>query len=241
MLETDRHRATAGREAPSQMSSENFVTDTSHLALRKRGRPPIGRKAMSDAERMRRYRQRLKIMREPTWSTPPHVTAAVLQAFNSECFCLDPASPVPPVIPCERWFTVKDDGLRQSWLGDLVWCNPPYGPGHLQKWILKGIAEHEAGRARKLVLLIPARMETAGMRQLRKLGAAMFVLAKRLRFGGTTETAPWASLVAVLGASIAELAALERLLPENMPLETRQQMASIAGTLIIPKDGDLKP
>jgi DNA N-6-adenine-methyltransferase (Dam) len=200
------------------MPSDNFVTETGAQTLRKRGCPPIGKRAMSGAERMGRYRQRQKVLREPTWSTPPHVTAAVLRAFGCERFCLDPANTDPPTTPCERWLTVKDDGLRHAWRGDLVWCNPPYGPGQLQKWILKGIAEHQAGHARKLVLLVPARMETTGMRRLREAGAALIVLNKRLKSGGTIKTAPWASLVAVLGGATAELVDLERFLPDGTRL-----------------------
>jgi DNA N-6-adenine-methyltransferase (Dam) len=195
--------------------SRDFVTVGTSPASRKRGRPTIGRGAMSDAERARRYRQRQKTLREPTWSTPPHITAAVLQAFGREQFCLDPASPNPPTTPCERFYTVKDDGLACPWDGDLVWCNPPYGPGQLQKWIFKAIAEHQAGRTRKLVLLVPGRMETRGMHALRLAGADMFVLRGRLRFGGAPDVAPWASVVAVLGAGDGALSDLERLLPSN--------------------------
>jgi site-specific DNA-methyltransferase (adenine-specific) len=170
---------------------------------------------MTAAERMRRHRKRRAESCAPTWSTPPHVTAAVLEAFGRERFCLDPASPDPAVTPCERFYSVRHDGLAHPWLGELVWCNPPYGRGQLQRWILKAIAEQQAGNARKLALLVPARMETEGTCRLADIGAAMFVLRKRLAFGNAGDRAPWASLVAVLGADAGELEALGRLLPDN--------------------------
>ena len=42
-------------------------------------------------------------------------------------FDLDVASPPggPWHVPCERFYTVEDDGLTSPWDG-LVWCNPPY-------------------------------------------------------------------------------------------------------------------
>jgi len=197
------------------MTLANFVAETKRAAPRKRGRPPLGNRAMTVAERSRRYRKHKVESSAPTWSTPPHITAAVLEAFKRERFCLDPASPDPPVTPCRRFYSVRHDGLAQSWSGELVWCNPPYGRGQLQRWIFKAIAEHQAGDARKVVLLVPARMETEGMCRLRDIGAAMLLLRRRLAFGTAGDRAPWASLVAVLGADAGELEALGRLLPDN--------------------------
>jgi ATPase family associated with various cellular activities (AAA) len=60
---------------------------------------------------------------ETTWSTPPHITQAILQAFKVEKFSLDPASPEPPTVPCSRYFTKETDGLAQNWDGDLIYLN----------------------------------------------------------------------------------------------------------------------
>ncbi len=49
-----------------------------------------------------------------------------------------------------RYFDQETDGLRQSWKGERVWCNPPYS--ELGKWVAKA-AEQEADLC---VLLIPA-------------------------------------------------------------------------------------
>ncbi len=36
---------------------------------------------------------------------------------------------------CSRYFTFTQDGLRQSWAGERVWCNPPYS--RIGPWIDK--------------------------------------------------------------------------------------------------------
>ena len=42
-------------------------------------------------------------------------------------FDIDVAAPPdgPLHTPCDRWFSINDDGLAQPW-GGLVFCNPPY-------------------------------------------------------------------------------------------------------------------
>lgn len=59
---------------------------------------------------------------------------------------------------CERYFTYQDDGLRQSWAGERVWCNPPYSRiGH---WVEKAWREHEA--ADGIAMLLPANRTEQG-------------------------------------------------------------------------------
>lgn len=53
---------------------------------------------------------------------------------------------------CERYFDVVADGLKQSWAGELVWCNPPYSA--IEPWVRK--AWSEASGTRGIVMLLPA-------------------------------------------------------------------------------------
>lgn len=53
---------------------------------------------------------------------------------------------------CDRYFTVRDDGLRQSWAGERVWCNPPYS--NIGAWVEKAWEEH--GTADGIAMLLPA-------------------------------------------------------------------------------------
>lgn len=53
----------------------------------------------------------------------------------------------------ERFFSLEDDGLEQTWAPDSVWCNPPYSA--IEPWVLK--AKHEfAMGCRAIVMLLPA-------------------------------------------------------------------------------------
>src|SRR5437762_262384 len=118
------------------------------------------------------------------YSTPPHIPKAILAAFGWQKFCLDPASPNPPTIPCRKFFTEDDDGLSQPWYGSLVFLNPPYVA--LQRWIDKAVYEHKIGRAAKIVMLLPTGFGHLGLQAMRRLGdkgAELLLLDKQLRFG----------------------------------------------------------
>lgn len=45
---------------------------------------------------------------------------------------------------CSKFFTKEHDGLKQSWLGKTVWCNPPYGK-KIAEWVKKAYLESRAG------------------------------------------------------------------------------------------------
>ena len=53
---------------------------------------------------------------------------------------------------CDRYFDRATDGLRQSWAGERVWCNPPYSA--IELWVRK--AWTEAPGTRGIVMLLPA-------------------------------------------------------------------------------------
>lgn len=52
---------------------------------------------------------------------------------------------------CRKFWTKSDDGLTQSWVGERVYCNPPYS--HIRPWVAKAWAERLADL---IVLLLPA-------------------------------------------------------------------------------------
>lgn len=57
-----------------------------------------------------------------------------------------------------RYFTCEDNGLIQSWSGECVFCNPPYGR-QIGKWVEK--CHDEGLQGTRICLLIPARTDTA--------------------------------------------------------------------------------
>ena len=89
------------------------------------------------------------------WATPQ----AFFDELNKEFdFTLDPCA-TPQNAKCARYFTKEVDGLAQSWRGERVYCNPPYGRD-IGKWVEKAHNETLAGGGTLVVMLIPARTDT---------------------------------------------------------------------------------
>lgn len=90
------------------------------------------------------------------WATPQ----AFFDELNKEFdFTLDPCA-TPQNAKCARYFTKEVDGLAQSWRGETVFCNPPYGRD-ISKWVEKAYRETLSGGAILVVMLIPARTDTS--------------------------------------------------------------------------------
>jgi site-specific DNA-methyltransferase (adenine-specific) len=86
------------------------------------------------------------------WETPPEVFGPLDQEFR---FTLDPCATAANA-KCGRYFTEDEDGLAQSWAGERVFMNPPYGR-ELYAWTRKARVE-----ARALVVgLLPASTDLA--------------------------------------------------------------------------------
>jgi len=88
------------------------------------------------------------------WATPAAFFAELDAEFH---FDLDPCA-TPGNAKCADFYTIEDDGLTQNWGGRRVFCNPPYGR-EIGRWVRK--CYEESSRAELVVLLIPARTDTA--------------------------------------------------------------------------------
>jgi phage N-6-adenine-methyltransferase len=108
------------------------------------------------------------------WATPQ----SLFDELNSEFhFTLDVAASKQNH-KCEKYFTIKDDGLRQAWSG-VVWCNPPYGKA-VSLWLEKAIAEQERGVTS--VFLVFARTDTSWFHDLVLPNAKVRFLRGRVKF-----------------------------------------------------------
>lgn len=95
---------------------------------------------------------------------------------------------------CGRFFTKEQDGLQQEWKG-TVWCNPPYGRD-IWKWVYKAYSTSFCGLG-TVVMLLPARTDTKWFHTWVLPYAEIRFVKGRLKFGGSRNSAPFPSMVAV--------------------------------------------
>ena len=129
------------------------------------------------------------------WCTPQDFFDKLNEEFG---FVLDAAA-TDKTAKCKLYYTPETDGLSQSWnRGGAVFCNPPYGRS-IGKWVKKAYEEAQAGT--RIVLLIPARTDTAYFHDYIYGKAEIRFIRGRLRFtdddGNSSESAPFPSMLVI--------------------------------------------
>lgn len=126
------------------------------------------------------------------WATPQEFFDELNEEFN---FTLDPCA-TPQNAKCKKFYTIKEDGLKQNWQGETVFCNPPYGRS-IKDWVRKCYEESKKPNT-IVVMLIPARTDTAYFHDyIYGLAKEIKFLRGRLKFGGSKNSAPFPSMVVV--------------------------------------------
>lgn len=123
------------------------------------------------------------------WATPQDFYDKLDQEFGFE---LDVCSTIENA-KCSKFYTKAEDGLKQEWTG-VCWCNPPYGR-EIKHWIKKAYESSLKGAT--VVCLIPARTDTQWWHDYVIHAKEIRYVKGRLKFGGATNSAPFASIVAV--------------------------------------------
>ena len=77
------------------------------------------------------------------WATPQKTFDELNAEFH---FTLDPCS-THENAKCAKHYTREEDGLKQDWTGETVFCNPPYGREQA-KWIKKCYEHYLRGGSR---------------------------------------------------------------------------------------------
>ena len=121
------------------------------------------------------------------WWTPPDLLAEIRAFFG------DYYDPCPARGEGER----IESGLWQSWAGQRVYCNPPYGRV-IGRWIVKAMTEP----VEELILLVPARTDTAWFQSLYE--HPICFLRGRLRFSAASSGAPFPSALIYRGSRTEE-------------------------------------
>ena len=123
------------------------------------------------------------------WETPTDFFEKLNQEFH---FTLDVAADEKNH-KCKRYFTKEIDGLAQSWAGEIVWCNPPYGRIYPPKFVRK-LAD---GSAKIAVALLPARTDTRWFHDHILGKAEIRFLRGRIKFVGAKHGAPFPSMICI--------------------------------------------
>lgn len=124
------------------------------------------------------------------WSTPQWLFDELNKEFGFQIdVCADADN-----TKCEKFYTAEDDGLLMPW-GKVNWCNPPYG-NRIKDWLQKAVREQANGNT--TVVLIPSRTDTRWFHEF-ALGRDCEIrfIKGRLRFGGSTENAPFPSMLLI--------------------------------------------
>ena len=135
------------------------------------------------------------------WSTPNDLFDKLNNEFD---FQIDLAATAQNT-KCTSFYSWMTDSLNIEWhmAAQRGWLNPPYSRGLCAKFIAKAAEERRKGFL--TVMLLPARTDTkafhahiydASKWQARE-GVEICFLPGRLKFGGSTNAAPFPSMVVV--------------------------------------------
>jgi site-specific DNA-methyltransferase (adenine-specific) len=126
------------------------------------------------------------------WETPFYLYKELDDEFH---FTLDACATYENA-KCHRFYTMEDDGLKQDWTGETVFCNPPYGKA-IGDWVYKGYIEGQKPNT-TVVMLIPARTDTKYFHNYIYHDAKEIRFIKgRLKFGNSKNSAPFPSMVVI--------------------------------------------
>jgi len=126
------------------------------------------------------------------WETPRELFEELDKEFN---FTLDLCASKDNK-KCEKYYSEKEDALKQNPKGEIVFCNPPYG-----KFIKLFVKKcYELSKENIVVLLIPARTDTIYFHDYIYGKAELRFIKGRLKFGGNQNgsgSAPFPSMLCV--------------------------------------------
>lgn len=124
------------------------------------------------------------------WETPDYVFDYLNKFFGP--FTLDPAA-MQVNARAGKFFTSKENGLRQPWTGESVFCNPPYGRNETRRWVAKAIAE--SSRTKKIIMLLPSRTDQRWFQDCVDTAVGIYFIQGRIKFKDAISGAPFPSLI----------------------------------------------
>lgn len=159
-------RGVTSDEFMELVESEFYVRDEDfpHRARLQDDEPYPAHQIVWERPALTRAEQSLRVLQSSEsneWYTPAQYIEAARQVMGS--ITLDPASNLiaNKTVKAESIFTIDDNGLKQSWYGN-VWLNPPYGfsednrESNQAVWTARLVEEYKAGNVEQAVLLVNA-------------------------------------------------------------------------------------
>lgn len=125
------------------------------------------------------------------WETPQEFFNKLNEEFS---FTLDPCSNNGNH-KCDKFYTIKEDGLKQDWSKEIVFMNPPYG-GHTGDWIKKALEESQRG-ATVVCLIVSSTDRSYWHEYIFPFAKQIRFIRGRLKFGEASSTAPFASAIVI--------------------------------------------
>ena len=126
------------------------------------------------------------------WTTPQEFYNTLNNEFS---FTLDPCA-TSDNAKCKKYYTIIENGLKQNWQGETVFCNPPYGRV-IKNWVKKCYEESLKPNT-TVIMLIPSRTDTIYFHKyIYHMAKEIRFLKGRLKFGECKNSAPFPSMVVV--------------------------------------------
>lgn len=135
-------------------------------------------------------REVMSSSKDMTWATPQKWFEYLDLEFG---FTLDPCCQ-HETAKCENHYTPEENGLIQSWSGERVFMNPPYG-AEIGKWMKKAYDECLYNKV-LVVCFVPARVDTKWWHDYAVQGEVRFPKG-RVKFEGAENSAPFPVAVVI--------------------------------------------
>lgn len=85
------------------------------------------------------------------WGTPDEILEKVRVVFG-EPIALDPCTHAGNPTGALKFFTEKDDGLKQVWKANNIYMNPPYSEP--EKWLRRLVEVYKDGQVKQAIALV---------------------------------------------------------------------------------------